>query len=86
MGVGIFLIAIMGCGEGEAPCQPIRLLDQRYESQAQCTAATEAALAAHIDADFPVIVAQCHRAGKPPMLGSGAVILPSPEPTTLFRR
>lgn len=86
MGVGIFLIAIMGCGEGEASCQPIRLLDQRYESQAQCAAATEAALAGNIDVDFPVVVAQCQRAGEPPALRSGDVNLPVPEATPLFRR
>jgi hypothetical protein len=63
MGPGIFLIAIMGCGEGNAPCQTVRTLETRYESQAACTAATEAALGKAGDADFPVVVAQCVAAG-----------------------
>lgn len=54
-----FLIAIMGCGEADAPCQQVRTLEARYESQATCTAATEAALVQNSDADYPVIVAQC---------------------------
>lgn len=66
MGPGIFLIAIMGCGEGDAPCQSVRTLETRYESQAACTAATEAAVTQHSDVDFPVVVAQCVAAGARP--------------------
>jgi len=58
-----FLIAIMGCGEGDAPCRQVRMLEARYESQAACTAATEAAVAQNVDVDFPVVVAQCVSAG-----------------------
>jgi hypothetical protein len=65
MGPGIFLIAIMGCGEGDAPCQQVRTLEARYESQAQCTAATEAAVTQNSDVDYPVVVAQCVEAGAP---------------------
>ncbi len=63
MGPGIFLIAIMGCGEAEAPCQQVRTLEVRYESQAACTAATEAALTENTDIDFPVVAAECVAAG-----------------------
>ena len=66
MGPGIFLIAILGCGEGDAPCQQVRTLDARYESQAACTAATEAAVTRNSDVDYPVIVAQCVAAGASP--------------------
>ena len=59
MGPGMFVIAIMGCGEGDAPCQPVRQLEARYESQAACTAATEAAVVRNSDVDYPVVVAQC---------------------------
>jgi hypothetical protein len=59
MGPGIFLIAIMGCGEGDGPCRQVRMLETRYESQAACTAATEAAVAGNADVDYPVVVAQC---------------------------
>jgi len=79
MGPGIFLIAIMGCGEGDAPCQQVRTLEARYESQAACTAATEAAVMQNIDVDYPVVVAQCVAAGAPPKgLKSGDVGRPGP--------
>jgi hypothetical protein len=66
MGPGIFLIAIMGCGEGDAPCRQVRMLEARYESQAACTAATEAALTQNTDVDYPVIAAECVAAGARP--------------------
>ncbi|HEX5184781.1 MAG TPA: hypothetical protein VFW19_16715 [Allosphingosinicella sp.] len=59
MGPGIFLIAIFGCGEGHASCQPVRMLQTRYESRAACMAATENALVQSGDLDYPTIVAQC---------------------------
>ena len=58
-----FLIAIMGCGEAEAPCRQVRMLEARYESQAACTAATEAAVTVNSDVDFPVVVAECVASG-----------------------
>jgi hypothetical protein len=63
MGPAIFLIAIMGCGEGDAPCQQVRTLEARYESQAACTAATEAAVLQNSDVDYPVVAAECVAAG-----------------------
>lgn len=62
-----FLIAIMGCGEGDAPCRQVRMLDSRYESQATCVAATEAAVARNSDVDFPVVVAECVASGAKPI-------------------
>jgi len=66
MGPGIFLIAIMGCGEGDAPCRQVRTLEARYESQAACTAATEAAVLQNTDVDYPVVAAECVAAGAQP--------------------
>jgi hypothetical protein len=63
MGPAIFIIAIMGCGEGDAPCQQVRTLEARYESQAACTAATEAVLIQNSDVDYPVVAAECVAAG-----------------------
>lgn len=76
MAAAIFLMAIMGCGEAEAPCQQVRVLETRYESQASCTADTEAAVTRFIDLDYPVIVAQCHAAGSSPKVSAGEVKLP----------
>lgn len=79
MGAGIFLIAIMGCGEGDEPCRQVRTLETRYESQADCTAATEAAVIQNSDVDYPVVVAQCVAAGAgPARLEPGKILLPPP--------
>lgn len=76
MTAAFFLMAIMGCGEAEAPCQQVRVLETRYESQAACTAATEAAVTRFVDLDYPVVVAQCHAAGSSPKVGAAEVKLP----------
>jgi hypothetical protein len=78
MGPGIFLIAIMGCGEGDAPCQQVRMLEARYESRAACTAATEAAVMRNSDVDYPVVVAQCVAAGGRPNVKGDTVLRPGP--------
>lgn len=73
MNAAFFLISLLGCGEGEGPCQHIRVLEARYESKAACAAATEAVLLRNTDANYPVIVAQCHRADQVPRMSSSEV-------------
>lgn len=68
MSAAIFLMSLFGCGEGEAPCRHMGILEVRYESESACIAATEAELMRNTDADYPVIVAQCHRAGSVPRI------------------
>ncbi len=66
MGPAFYIMAILGCGEAEAPCQTVATVPARYESQAACNAATEDALAEHAgDALYPVVVAQCRNAAEP---------------------
>ncbi len=66
MGPAFYIMAIMGCGEADAPCQTVATVPARYESSAECNAATEDAIATHgSDALFPVVVAQCRKAGEP---------------------
>jgi hypothetical protein len=77
MGPGIFLIAIMGCGDGDGQCRTVRMLDSRYETRAACVAATEAALAQAGDTDAPVVVAQCVAAGAKPEVDGADVKLPA---------
>ena len=79
MGPAIFIIAIMGCGEGDAACQQVRTLEARYESQAACTAATEAAVIQNSDVDYPVVMAECVASGaKPNPPKAGDVQRPGP--------
>lgn len=73
MSAGLFLIAILGCGEADLPCQPVRRLDSRYESRAACDAATGAAAAAAGDVDYPLVVAQCVAADAPARLRASEV-------------
>lgn len=65
MGPAIYVIAILGCGEGDTACQPVALVDSRYESAAECNAAAPDAAAVHMDIAFPVVIAQCQKAGTP---------------------
>lgn len=59
MGPAAYVIAILGCADGSAACQPVATIPTQYESQAACSAATGAVLAANSDFDFPTIVAEC---------------------------
>ncbi|HET9429488.1 MAG TPA: hypothetical protein VFO69_14130 [Allosphingosinicella sp.] len=80
-----FVMAILGCGEGDLPCAELRLAQSRYANQAACLAATEVEIARHGDLDYPVIVAQCRRsdAAPQPILAS-EVSLPEPEANPHF--
>jgi hypothetical protein len=66
MGPVTYVIAILGCADGSAACQPVATIPTRYESQSTCSAATASTLAANSDFDFPTIVAQCRPASAIP--------------------
>jgi len=63
MGPATFVIAILGCADGGTACTPVTTLQTQYVSEAQCVAATGAAVIEHSDIDFPTIVARCKPAG-----------------------
>lgn len=65
MGAGYFVIAILGCADGSAACTPVATVPTRYESRADCSAATADVLARNSDLDFPTLLAEC-RAGSVP--------------------
>ena len=62
MGPASFVIAILGCADGGTACTPVATLQTRYESEAQCAAATGAALIENSNFDFPTLVARCRPA------------------------
>ena len=62
MGPGIFVIAILGCADGGTSCTPVATLPTEYRSEAQCAAATGAALMENSAFDYPTLLARC-RAG-----------------------
>jgi acyl-CoA synthetase (AMP-forming)/AMP-acid ligase II len=57
-----FVIAILGCADGGSACTPVATLKTQYATQAQCAAATGAALIENNDFDFPTLVARCRPA------------------------
>jgi hypothetical protein len=85
MGPAIYVIAILGCGEGEVPCDQLRVIETRYESFAACSEATDAAVMRSLDVNYPVVVAQCVAEGaRADQLRAGEVDLPEPEQNPHF--
>lgn len=84
MGPALYFIAIMACGEGNAPCEQVRVAETRYETEAACTAATEETLMRNDDLPYPLVVAECRTAGATPARLVPADVL-MPEPQTLPR-
>ena len=65
MGPGLFVIAILGCGDGSSDCHPLTTLPMRYESRAGCAAATGPALLASTKYDYPELLAECRTVAAP---------------------
>jgi hypothetical protein len=59
MGPAYFVIAILGCGDGGTACTPVTTLQTHYATEAECTAATGAALINNSQLDFPTLLARC---------------------------
>lgn len=86
MGAGLFLIAILGCGESDAPCRELRIAEPRFASAAACTAATASVLERHLDLPYPSVVAQCRPAdARPALLRGSEVLRPEPRPAPRLR-
>jgi hypothetical protein len=81
MAVGMFLIAILGCADGSAACTPVATMPTRYESRASCAAATNAALEASTEFDYPTIVAECRQA--PARASADRLVLPAKRANSL---
>jgi hypothetical protein len=79
MSLAVFVIALLGCGEGEAPCRQLSVLEARYSDRASCAAAAEAALARSPAEDYPIIVAQCREEGADIIVHPREVQLPAPQ-------
>ena len=80
MNPALYVIAILGCGEGEAPCQPVEIVEARYQSREACLAASEGALARFTNLDFPIVVAECRAEGAAAQpLRPADVALPAPD-------
>ncbi len=69
-----FVMAILGCGDGQAGCQQARIVPARYETMAQCRAALPDQIAHNTDLSYPVITADCRQGGT--RMASGAKASP----------
>ena len=81
MGPAFYIMAILGCGEADAPCEQVGVQQAQYASIEQCNAATDEAVMLYSDALYPVVVAQCQRADSPiaQNLMPEQIDLPAPE-------
>ena len=59
-----FVMAILGCGDGQTHCQQARIVPARYETMAQCRAALPDQIARNTDLSYPVISGDCRQAGQ----------------------
>jgi hypothetical protein len=62
MGLGYFVIAILGCADGGSGCTPVATLQTHYATVSECSAATTTALEQNSNFDFPTLLAQCRPA------------------------
>ena len=58
-----YVMAIMGCGDGNVQCTEARLVPVRYASMAQCRASLPDQLARNTDVPYPMIGAACRQGG-----------------------
>jgi hypothetical protein len=64
MGPAFYVMAILGCGEAETACEPVANVATQYQRAEACNAATTAAIEKHVDALYPVVIAQCRKAAN----------------------
>ena len=83
----LFVMAILGCGESDAPCREVAVAEARYRSEAQCLAASENELGRFEDLPYPAVVAQCRRADdRSQLLRGSQVTLPEAPSANPFNR
>lgn len=58
-----YVMAIMGCADGNVQCTEARVVPVQYRSMAQCRAALPDQLARNTDVPYPMIGAACRTAG-----------------------
>ena len=84
MGPVYYVIAILGCGDGSVQCSPAATVPTQYSTHAACEAATQDALIANSDLDFPTLVAEC-RSIAAPVSASASENSPQQVPTGALR-
>ncbi|WP_076068778.1 hypothetical protein [Sphingomonas montana] len=59
----LYVLAILGCGDGQTKCEQVRLEPAHYTSVASCRAAATGALMRSTDLSYPVVMSECRTAG-----------------------
>lgn len=59
MGPGLFVLAILGCGDGAAMCQQVARDDTVYRSEAACLAGSDDVLIRESSRPYPLLMAEC---------------------------
>ena len=59
MGPGLFVLAVLGCGDSAAMCQQIARKDTVYRSEAACLAGSEEVLVRESSRPYPLLMAEC---------------------------
>ena len=59
MGPFVYVMALMGCGDGAYQCTEARVIETRYESIGACQQAAQSQLIANGDLDYPEIMTSC---------------------------
>ncbi len=55
----VYVMAIMGCGDGAYQCSEARIVETRYETMAACREQAQVQLIANGDLEFPELMASC---------------------------
>lgn len=74
MGPIFYVMAILGCGDGQAACEQVRVVDTHFASADACSAAMPAALMDASDLSFPEMSAECRQTRR--SVASGAAAAP----------
>jgi hypothetical protein len=59
MNTAIFILTILGCGDGEMNCVWMRESNQRYSTMESCQQHSEVELLRELEIEYPVTVAVC---------------------------
>lgn len=58
-----YVMAIMGCGDGNVSCSQARIVPVHYTTMAQCRADLADQLARNTDVPYPMVGAECRTQG-----------------------
>ncbi|MBB6179540.1 hypothetical protein [Pseudorhizobium flavum] len=64
MNAAIIVLTILGCDDTATECHYVSTSERRWPTIELCTADSEAELASHANAPYPMVIAVCQRPGE----------------------